>query len=646
MATLRAIIIASRAAMGANRCSIRSKPSMQLGTCLFLPHILPDSRRSTMKHPSLRSLALPLLISVLCLFSAGCGDDPVAPSAAPSLPDRSSIDFDVNRDGLYGEGRIEEMCFGETSFVKWYWEYVYKTHGNPELSKWPPDADNPGGCDTEKQKLIAGMSQCVSKRHSTLDPNVYDRSNDGKVAERLMSLLGSSPKTPQLLAFRFKKGIGEIGSHSLLVYNYEAFDDGTPKVKFSAYDPSKLFRGECEDENRKEDKAAILVWQRGGQFTEHDQEFCEADIFDYYPGDSGEIYGFRVIEVPSAEWCWDFVYRYFEYPPEIGDMSPSGVTAERRPAIGVTINYPYIQFNCDNCQNEQDIENHTNQYGATFLTELTLDGSFVAPITVSHSGPHTARVTFQPAAELSLGEHRVAASVSTVFPGRNSNECVGQFVDSWTFTIEEQQTIWVFNWGLSGSRSFTCHAGIPETVGQCSADRSLSLYLSVLSYPIAGVEIADASHLVAQATIEVGMSVIYDPSNLAETGAAPLATLPAGDTYRAFLTVDEYVPPSAPSYGRLSGRITGCLGRLIVPPGSDPPYTERIDIVSAELQNITIHWDEGASANALKGGDTDGQTDLKCRTGVDHFRLGVVDPLFSHDRHLRAVKDLLGGHIR
>ncbi|MBN2098111.1 MAG: hypothetical protein JW753_00790 [Dehalococcoidia bacterium] len=298
------------------------------------------------------------------------------PSSSPA------IDFNPSRDGLTSRNTYG-TCYGEVAFVQWFWE---NKRTSSDLVAW----------HSKEHSEVAKMAHCTTSVTNPLPDELF--SSDGTaVAESLMWTLWAS-RGPAIVSVRLiPPGALESKGHAVLVYGYEVSEAG---VEFFVYDPNSW------------DKKYSLTYD-GIDLT--------------FPSTSGGqtryglVQGFYVDGHSFSTRELEFVYEYFENPPEITDATPTGVIGDRRPMISAVIRYPFIDGE---------------------LTSMTIDGGMV-DAEFERGGDHKAKVSFTPREDLGPGLHRVSVSGSSYVgkSGTGQGDCAPPIDQpSWTFLVGGGET--------------------------------------------------------------------------------------------------------------------------------------------------------------------------------------------------------------
>jgi hypothetical protein len=265
-------------------------------------------------------------------------------------PQSSLLLFDPDRDGLATPNVYN--CYGEVSFVQWFWE-----NGEGDLADWHRD----------EHWEIAEMAQCALWRENDLGRYRHSRDIDGYVAISLMLSLDKFPK-PQIVGYTFPDAMdpSKTAGHAILVYGYRTVQPAPIEVEFYTYDPDTP------------SKTSTMTYD--GQSL-------------HYRG-NGYIKGFVPIGTPDDTDAVEFVYEYIKRRPEITDLSPTGGIDDRRPTISAAIYYPFIA---------------TDSIDYIPKVEMKLNGKVIVPI-IEHVDNHNIRISYTPLEDLPAGLYEVYLS--------------------------------------------------------------------------------------------------------------------------------------------------------------------------------------------------------------------------------------------
>jgi hypothetical protein len=287
-----------------------------------------------------------------------------------SLPPESNLDFDPSEDRLNTAMNVHD-CYGEVAFVQWFWKH--KKSDALHLTNWHGD----------EHFEIANMAQKVTWRENRTTPaNIW---KDDLVAYSLMTGL-TFPVTakPQIVLLIFPER-----AHAVLVYNYKTRDDGI--IEFYVYDPANS------------SKYDIMTYD-GTSLT-----------FLTYQDAKFQFVG----SVQYAQTI-EFVYEYFNDPPTITEITPTGEITNRRPILSAKIHYPFI---------------------SQHRVSMSLNHDDLKPLDYHELDAHNAIVSYKVQKDLSNGEYQVdvegSSYISKCDPSSNSIPAVKT---SWTFTVSSSST--------------------------------------------------------------------------------------------------------------------------------------------------------------------------------------------------------------
>jgi hypothetical protein len=116
----------------------------------------------------------------------------------------------------------------------------------------------------------------------------------------------------------------------------------------------------------------------------------------------------------------EFVYEYFNEPPAITEVKPTGEITNHQPTLSAKIHYPFIN---------------------TSLIKMSLNHNDCKPLTIQKLDDHNAIVSFKVQSTLSDGEYQVDVEVRSGFPKCIGNDDIPAVKTSWTFTVSSSSTV-------------------------------------------------------------------------------------------------------------------------------------------------------------------------------------------------------------